>query len=543
MHLASVIVGSILHLPMLVFAGVVASTPATAGERFARVTYVAGTSIYVDAGRSDGLAIGDTLWVVRRETVVARLRVRDASSHSAACDTLETAADSERPGPGDRVRFVPRVRGPGEFAFDSTGAVASPIDTMVASGLRDGTLEPSGRSRSRFRGRVGLSLLEVRSDASRLRQPGLTLRLDGRDLAGRPVDLALDLRGRQTIRTGNTVEEARAAVGRLYRGAIAIRPGGATRVTLGRQSTPSFASVSLFDGILVESGSGRWAGGLLAGTLPDPAGLEFSTDIVQAGIYGSLLGDPHSTSRWTATLGVATSNEAGEPNRDFVFLQGLYQRGGTSVFLVQEIDVLRGWRRTEGEGVLSPTSTFLSARHAIVRTVGIRAGYDGRRNVRLYSDRLTPESEFDDRFRQGAWVGGTATLTSYVSLDAEVRTRFGSIEERGAGGTLTLEARRFAPYGARARGRVSTFRMEDQRTDLWSLGVSGQPTPVIGIDFSGGMRSLHDRLSGATTASHWVNAGTDITLSMRWMLAGMYEFEDGDLGDLRQSYLTLGYRF
>ena len=72
---------------------------------------------------------------------------------------------------------------------------------------------------------------------------------------------------------------------------------------------------------------------------------------------------------------------------------------------IQEVDYYRAWKQAIGEPAWSPTGTFATARYEVTRAVSLNAGYDSRRNVRLYRDAVTPETAFDDAFRQGVWGG------------------------------------------------------------------------------------------------------------------------------------------
>ena len=70
----------------------------------AHVTYLAGRSVYIDAGRDDGLLPGATVQLVREGRVVATLRVEYLSTHRAACSIVAAQND---PVVGDTARYTP----------------------------------------------------------------------------------------------------------------------------------------------------------------------------------------------------------------------------------------------------------------------------------------------------------------------------------------------------------------------------------------------------------------------------------------------------
>jgi hypothetical protein len=108
--------------------GCAVAAAASAGPPF-RVSKVALATVYVDAGRSDGLKVGDHLEVVTGdETVVARLEVVAVNDHVAAC----RARSLQRPlHKGDTV--VPAGRAVGPRTASASPAPASTASSAKAS--------------------------------------------------------------------------------------------------------------------------------------------------------------------------------------------------------------------------------------------------------------------------------------------------------------------------------------------------------------------------------------------------------------------------
>ena len=231
-----------------------------ADTEHSHVSYLAGPSAYLDAGSAQGLQVGDTVVVRRDGVAIAALRVAFTSSRRASCDTLWTHA---KIAVGDEVRW----------RRDATRIEAAAIVAVDADSVRAVAVlaTPKGRPAARgtrTRGRVGARWLSVDAGAAgSYRQPGLELRLDSRDAFGGHVDAALDVRGRRTLRTtasGNVTEQ----LSRVYRASTTIRDADDhRRLTLGRQTSPTLASVSLFDGALLEWASPTRTIGVFTGRL------------------------------------------------------------------------------------------------------------------------------------------------------------------------------------------------------------------------------------------------------------------------------------
>ena len=501
--------------------------PAAGAPATARVTYLAGASVYVDAGERAGLRIGDTLQVLRDGEVVARLRVDFLSSLHASCRTLGGAARI-----GDRVRFVAgRARA---RAADVPAAKSVPAPVPSSTPRREG----------RVRGRLGVRYLASRGRdpaATSFSQPSLDVRLDGRGLRGSTLEFTVDARARRTYRPDTSGADDRVRVYRLS--ATAQRRDGRARLTVGRQYATALSSVSLFDGGQVETDFGRFGAGAFAGTQPGATDFGYSRAVREAGAYVRLRPPARAARRWSLTLGGITSNEWGEINRDYVLIEGTLATARTSALVTQELDWNRGWR-AEGQPAISFTSTYAIVRAQVRPSVALDAGYDNRGSVRLYRDRVTPLTEFDDRHRQGFWAGASATLPRGVRLRVDARASGG-----GSGGRATSQsASAEAPFpgrpGLALRARATRYAQPGVTGWIEAAGVSAQIGAFGSLEASGGVRTESDALDPALDSrSTWFGLDADVHVARRLYLLLSIESDRGDAGGFDQRYVSASYRF
>src|SRR5512143_2034203 len=113
--------------------------------RMAAITYISGQSLYVGAGRADGVREGMSLEVLRRGAVIATVRATFLSSHSSSC---EIVANTAAPIVGDSVRYHP--------VFDRTTIAA---DDSVGAEAESRSRSPAWRRP--IRGHVGLRYLSI----------------------------------------------------------------------------------------------------------------------------------------------------------------------------------------------------------------------------------------------------------------------------------------------------------------------------------------------------------------------------------------------
>jgi hypothetical protein len=491
-----------------------------------KVSYVSGASAYVDAGRNDGVRIGDTLGVVRAGRQVAALLVTYSASHRAACDTLWTRTLLAL---GDEVRYM-------------AAPVAAP-DVVVPA--LTAAAEPRARvSRPhRLRGRVGARWLSVETAGGRFQQPALDMRLDGNGSGGGHVDISLDMRSRRTTRDFVGSSRRTDEFARVYRATLTVRSLDSHHgFVVGRQTSPTLASINLFDGALLRSGTDRYTFGLFSGTQPDPLRYEFSSDIIQSGAFVEWRQAPRAERRYTVAAGGVTSQQRGQPNRDFLFAQGNWFSTGLSTSLTQEVDINRGWKRALGEPAIAPTSTFGMARVMVTRWAGVSAGYDNRRNVRLYRDRLTPETDFDDIYRQGAWLGSDAQFVKHLRVAAEVRTTAGG--DRSHAWNWSTEVFRLGPVNGAVRARMSRYDASSVTSELASGSVGLDPWPLSHVEAAGGVRRTRSGPAGLDDVEHWQSVDVDVTLGRRWYASGGWEHDRGGAsGQSRQLQGGLSWRF
>lgn len=523
----------------IVLAGLVALlAPAWALAGGSRVTYLTGASVYVDAGHAEGLSAGDTVTVLREGARIALVRVNVASNHRSSCDTLWTSATLAV---GDSVIFHEAAPVPA-----APSAAVVPVVPVVPKPAPIAAAVPAARKpeTARLRGRIGARWLSVDTPGGgQFQQPALDLRAEATSYAGGRMDLSLDMRNRRTTRsfagTGSVTDQ----FARVYRASLTVHGMGdpRRRFTLGRQISPTLAAISLFDGALLQTGNDHHSIGLFSGTQPDPERYSFSGDIMQTGAFVEFHQPPVSTRHWSVSLGGVTSQSKGQPNRDFVFAQSSWFSGATNATFSQEVDVNRGWKRDLGAPVLSPTSTFATLRAPVTKWLSADAGFDNRHNVRLYRDRLTPETQFDDTYRQGAWGGAQLTFGSHLRLNGEGRQGSGGDPVHSWSGGA--EVQRLTPWNVAVRGRASGLTSLSLESTLYSGSLSCEPRQGLRVDFASGQRTARNLAIGLDDTETWQSLDADASLFRRAYLNAGWEQDHGAGGHTTQLQAGIAWRF
>ena len=524
--------------------GLADSVDTTGNPGLARVSHVDQNRVFIDSGENKGLRGGDIVRVLRANTAVAMLEVTDVGTDRAACKVVDGVADVDV---GDLVRLP--IRGDG----DDSGPIAAyevPETIMIvrpsAKAIRQITPTTS-MAKATVNGRVGLRYLMVKdrdANGGQFSQPALDVRLDALNLASGHIDVAVDVRSRRTFRTTAASESETQDQTRVYRLAASVHDRrGRFRLIVGRQFSPSLASVSTFDGALASFNGAHVSTGLFAGTQPDLQTFGRSDEVQEYGAFVQVHNGPRSHTQWSITTGGIGSYQNGIINREYAYLQALVTSQRVSLYATQEVDYNRDWKILAGEDQISPTSSYLHFGVRPTRDLNLRVGYDNRRNIRLYRDLITPETEFADTCRQGYWVGLTQRIARRFRVG--VNAKRSTSELAGDADTYTLIfgatglARRFNFFY-----RGSYYSNEINQGSLQSLTSGVIVTRQLRMTLMGGLRQ--DTAIAAPdiqTELVWYGIGWDVSLGRHWFLQLSGERTDGELEKNDQVYFSTTYRF
>lgn len=510
-----------------------AQTPA---RKRAAVTAVTMGTVYVGAGRNDGLREGTAL-VVARLGAKGHYRVSFVSSRSAAArpDSL-----SVLPAVGDSVEFAPVVEAPVAQKPPTADSTSRTVAARVVA------VRPKG---PRLRGRIGIRYLDSRDrdNGIDLKQPGLEALIDGPIAPGSAVGLAVDIRTRRTslLRPGQTTSSV--GLTSVYQAALRLQaPTGSVRAVLGRQYAPTLAGVGLFDGLSLDVQHPGWAGGVMAGLAPAPGTMAVSSEIRQFGAYIQARNGKARGARWSLTAGaIGSYASGGDVNREFGFVQATVFSPVVTAIALQEIDVNRGWKLAAGEKSLVPTSTYLSLSLNPARVISFNAGLDNRRNVRLYQDLSTPEAVFDARFRMGMW-GGAYFNFGKLRFSGDMRTNtvegVDSLRTTSYSGMLSLDRITRAGFGLRLR--ATHYETPGRGPGVFLSGAFRiAPGNLGALELTGGSRQETGQVA---SDRRWAGFNTELFIRRAWFAMLNYSREWGPTGATPTTdliYAGLSYRF
>jgi hypothetical protein len=505
---------------------VLCALPASAAST-AKVSYLTSSTVYIDAGSSQGIAVGDSIEVWRDGHRLGTLVVDYTSQTRSTCSLKDAAF---QPRVGDEIRFVP-----GE------------VHTAAAPVLREEEAG-EGPEQAQWRGRVGMSFLGVRTRedfGQNFDQPAGDLRIHGRHLAQDHLAVEVDARARHTYRRPTEGAKSDQALNRVYRASLRYsQPGSSSDIVLGRQSSPELWNLSIFDGVSATLRHEKWSAGLTGGVQPTFGDLDFSTDVTEVGAFYRRQTPRNRKQRWNLTLATIASYHKSEIDREYLYLQGTWSDPQWSLFASQELDLNRGWKRNFDSSVFSPTATYLYARYRVRRELRLKAGFDNRRRVRLWTDRETPETLFDESYRRGYWLGADSRLGRAWNMGLDFRGSSGGAA--GSASVISIRANYFdlRRLPVEIGGRLSRFGNDRYDGILASMNLGWEISSVLRLDGEGGIRNEnHDGFVQDQTDQHWFGLRTELALQAGWYLNLSGEWTRGGIDTSDLYYSSLNYRF
>ncbi len=495
----------------------------TTAATMSTVTFMSGTEIYVGAGRLDGLDVGAQLFVIQRDSVVSTLRVKFLASHQASCEVI---AGTTSIAVGDRVRYYP------------------PASKVTKTEVAKTTIRrPHRLSGPGVHGRFGTRYLHseailldsagAQSNKSGFSQPSFDARIDGQKIGGTPLGLAVDLRTRRTTSTSFAATDTLTKTKvdghtRVYQAALLWNaPGAGFRAVVGRQYLSAVTSVSLYDGLLLESNGSHFTLGGFGGYTPSPADLGWSTHNPQYGAYFQIhsrtgAATPISFSAGAVRQFTDSLSSRFHPERQFAFSQFSVSDQHFSLYGLQEVDYL-----TNGQQVLKHTTKRISWTNQLAalsirpaRWMSINGSFDNRQAIPLYRDVVNAQTAFDDDYRKGfgggvqlssgrIWAGGDWRRSTGGHAKADSYT--GSL---GVNGLTSMQVgfSMRATWYQNQNDSTATSNGSRSSGKLFSAQMGFDPLRFLHVSLNAGLRKDVQK-------STWYGLDMDASLARAWYLS------------------------
>lgn len=475
------------------------------------VKYVSANAVYLDAGRTAGIAVGDSVEISSGDRIIAQLTVTFVADNSASCELPEGTSGLSV---GDNVL----VRGTGEITKTASEEPEESIETVEEQPTAR-TRRTAERNTNRLTGRIGVDYL-VQDDREAFNydysQPSLSVRARMLDIQSSHISAALKMRLRKTIRDRATSSASSQTSHRVYEAALRYEnPASPFELGVGRMIARDLRGIGYIDGGYAKYKLGsRVSAGAFAGTEPDLENTDFQTDVTKGGVFTSYESPRGAGDRIAATLSFAGTYEQGDIDREFIYQQISYSHDSRfRIFESTEINLYRDWLKEKENKTLDLASVLLNSRYAPNRALAFSISYDNRRSFYTYTSRSIPDSLFDDALRQG-WRGSMevrATRAISTEIGAGLRTVSGDTKDTQTG-WLNVRLADILNSGVHARAQVRTYSSAYSDGIQPSLSLSRNIVPELNASIQVGANSYTLSSSNEDINQNWLRLLVSLNL-------------------------------
>ncbi|MFQ5641807.1 MAG: hypothetical protein ACE5IR_27850 [bacterium] len=495
-------------------------------KRVGEIKYISKQTFYINLGSKQGLGIGDTLVVKRKNRGIGVLIVEHVSKLSVACRSVLSRSKLKQ---GDLVEFVVSVK-PSQPKVSAPDSLRKRQRKRMSSSFQKTVKRSTRRKRGEtniIQGRISLQALGLdESGGAHLDYSQMALRagLKVKRFLGMPLNFRFRWRSRSHHRERELSSEFsdNEWTHNVYElGLVYENDDSPYEFGFGRVLSHRIRGIGYVDGGLFSAKMrGPWRVGLAGGTQPSLRGSGFQTEEQKFGIFLNFEEGEHRTQRISSTVAFSGRYHQGKPSREFLYLQNNFWKGAKfSIYQTLEVDINRGWKSDGRHNSIQFSNLFVSTHLSPRETLSLTLSYDARKSVRVFETRSIPDSLFDETTRQGLHTGITLRLPNHIRLSGNFGMRF----RKG-----NLKNTTSASAALSVRNVFNTFASINVRFSYFSTMFTKGYRPNFSVRIPIRRELLLNLGAGSyvyqtgykTTRSNWVQVDSYYHLN-RWLFANL----------------------
>lgn len=398
----------------------------TSREYFFPVSYVSSSIVYVNAGRDDSVAVGDTLVIHRRGSNICSVIVFAVSRHSTASRII---TGNGLVLVGDTASIMKIVIKPAASQTD-TSSITSQLVRTVAPPREESRRENRKSDENIVSGRIAVQYSGVVAEDSRYNfsQPSALTRLEVARLFGTSLKFSMYGRTYYNLSANyNQFENNARMQERMYEFEISDEePGGQYGYSAGRITSRFVGGLGTFDGGQAYYRVGEWTSGVLFGAQVGDRTMSIDGDDHRGALFLNYKVGEDFLHQYDGTIAYARELYEGKLDREFFYFQNLATLG-TEWNIYQSAEV-ETQQINNGVRTTSPklSNTFLSVNYYPLTWFSANIGYDVSSNVYLFeSMRSIPDTLIDRDYLSGYRLNTTFRLpySIFISVNGTYRTK------------------------------------------------------------------------------------------------------------------------
>lgn len=465
------------------------------------VSYVAASTVYINAGREGNLAVGDTVTIVRGAERIGSVVIAAVSKRSSSASIITQSLPIIA---GDAAVIEKVVNAPPP----PPPVIALDVKDTMSSAVSVPLIPPSSaREENIVSGRAGIQYIGALAEDPKLNlsQPSVLLRLNVQNLYG--TGLVFSMYGRSYYDISDIYSRyggSERLKHRLFDLSLQTNdPASDIGYGIGRLSSEFVGGMGTFDGGQFYVRQGNITAGFLTGAKVQERGLQVDGEEMKGAFFINMKTGPDILHQYNGTLAYGRQMVQGRLDREFLYLQHFVMVGPElSIYESSEIEL-----NDINGGVKARTfkfsNTFLSVNYYPADWVSTNVGFDGSRSIYLFeSMKSFSDTLLDKNIMQGYRAGATFRLPYFMSLSANLsyRTKKGDARD--------------------ARTLSGSYRISD----------------ILGSEIGAGIR--YADIIGVYSNGKNLTVDADKTLFYALSLSLRYDYYQYTILSLKQTYTT-----
>ncbi len=540
------------------------SSTAPARTQF-HIRYVNGPNVYIDGGRSAGLAEGTNL-VLKQDPakpaedggakplqpgILAKLTVVSVASNSAVCEVVATtrvlAVDDVVSLPDSEVEKLVEKNTLGntrKYPMVIAFSEGDPLDEEV----RNEVPRPPLPEVNQVRGRIGFDMSRIDQlgqATTTSTEYGMVFRADFTRMFGTHWNLNGYWRG--SLQSGSTPSQPtlQDLINRTYLMSLSyVNPDAHWTAGIGRLYLPWAASLETIDGgYLGFQFSSRTVAGIFGGSTPDPTSWSYNPQGKIGGVFFNLHGGSYDSLHYSSTAGAGVNLIGWTVDRPFIFTENNFSfKRGFSVYQSMQID-----RPTANPG--SPAvgtgigQSLVSLRVQVHPGVAVDLTDTYFRDVPTYDPTLVGTGLLDKYLFQGlnggARIQFPLRLTGYFTIG---QSKASGDPKSSLNTLFGITVSNIPKTGLQADVRYSKFDSVFAAGTYSSASITRDLGERLRLNLMGGRYAYNSSLA-ANSNSYFVNLLLDTDLGGRYFVENAFTTQRGGTMSYNQWTTTIGYRF
>ena len=543
-----------------------------------QVKHIQDETVYLDGGRSSGLAEGMTLTVKGGEIV----KNKDGDTDKDAKDTkTDVGSGDNAPGTIAELQVIgvaetsavaeihsqTRELTAGDLAFLSPQDTEALVEqhtmgttrkypaviTFTESDLLDNEARafvPRAPlpSVNRLRGRIGVDYMATMNrDTSQSRSSdlGIVFRADFTRIGGTYWNLGGYWRGRINSFSGPAQPTLQDLLNRTYHMALTYQnPGSKWVAGIGRMYLPWASSLNTIDGGYFGRRIKKTVTvGVFAGSSPDPTSWNYNPDLRLGGTFVNFEGGDFEKTHYMSTSGIGVELLKWKMQRPFVFFENsINYKRFFSIYHSLQAD-----RPAGNPAVPSPgagiSQSFLTARVAPISRIEFSVNHTYFRDIPTYDPTLVGTGLLDKYLFQGVSAGVRVEVVKPISLYTTMgeSNRSGDAK-RSLNQLYGITFAKVPWLGLTADVHYSKFNSSFGGGTYRAVSITRNFGDGFHINVLGGDQSITSALAG-NQGARFLTTSVDTSLGAKFFLQGGLTFYRGQLQNYNQWFTTFGYRF